>query len=101
MVKFYTATKKIGNQEYTCQFNGISAALKAVDDSYIEGTNNTSVEKMAKYLFEHVVVSPKVTIDDFDNMEEFNEVVSFAREVMQGNFRNQEDKEPAKAKGSK
>ena len=101
MVKFYTAEKEINGTKYICQFNGLSAALKAVDDSYIEGSNNTSVEKMAKYLLEHVVVSPKMTIDDFEDMNEFNEVIAFAREVMQGNFRNQKDEEPAKAKGSK
>lgn len=50
MVNFYTSKKKINGKEYTAQFNGISAALKAVDDSYIEGTNNTSVEKLSKYL---------------------------------------------------
>ena len=92
MVNFYTAKKKINGKEYTAQFNGISAALKAVDDSYIEGTNNTSVEKLSKYLFEHVIVDPKgLTPDDFDSMDEFNEVITFAREVMQGNFREQKE----------
>ena len=77
MVNFYTAKKKINGKEYTAQFNGISAALKAVDDSYIEGTNNTSVEKLSKYLFEHVIVDPKgLTPDDFDSMDEFNEVIT-------------------------
>lgn len=88
MAKIYTVDKEINGVKYVCQFNGISAALKAVDDSYIEGTNNTSVEKLAKYLFANVVVEPKgLTADDFDSMEEFNEVISFARQVMQGDFR--------------
>lgn len=92
MVNFYTSKKKINGKEYTAQFNGISAALKAVDDSYIEGTNNTSVEKLSKYLFEHVIVDPKgLTPDDFDSMDEFNEVITFAREVMQGNFREKKE----------
>ena len=30
-----------------------------------------------------------LTADDFDNMDDFNEVVTFAREVMQGNFREE------------
>jgi hypothetical protein len=92
MAKFYTAKKEIGGKTYVCQFNGISAALDAVDKSYIEGTSNTSVLKLAKYLFENVVVEPKgLTPDDFDNMEDFNEVVTFAREVMQGNFREKKE----------
>lgn len=92
MTDFYTVTKEIYGKKYVAQFNGISAALKAVDDSYIEGTNNTSVAKLSKYLFENVIVEPKgLTADDFDSMEEFNEVVSFAREVMQGDFREKKD----------
>ena len=92
MVNFYTAKKKINGKEYTAQFNGISAALKAVDDSYIEGTNNTSVEKLSKYLFDHVIVEPKgLTTDDFDSMAEFNEVINFEREVMHGNFRQKKE----------
>lgn len=88
MVKFYTVDKEIGGKTYTAQFNGISAALKAVDASYIEGTSNTSVEKLSKYLFENVIVEPKgLTADDFDSMAEFNEVISFAREVMQGDLK--------------
>ena len=98
MAKFYTVDKVINGKTYKAQFNGISAALKAVDASYIDGTSNTSVEKLSKYLFENVIVEPKgLTADDFDSMEEFNEVIGFAREVMQGDFRSKEDAEPVKA----
>ena len=39
---------------------------------------------------ENVIVEPtNLTADDFDNMDDFNEVVTFAREVMQGNFREE------------
>jgi hypothetical protein len=87
---FYTIEKKIGDIVYKAQFGGISVALKAVDASYIDGTNNTSMEKLATYLFKNVIVEPKgLEIDSFDNMEDFNEVVKFAREVMQGDFRKE------------
>lgn len=88
MANTYTVTKEINGKKYTAQFNGISAALSAVDGSYIEGTNNTSLVKLSDYLFKHVIVEPQgLTPDSFDNMDDFNEVVGFAREVMQGNFR--------------
>ena len=51
MANMYTVKKTINGREYTAQFNGISAALEAVDNSYIEGTSNTSLKKMARYLF--------------------------------------------------
>lgn len=101
MAKIKTVTKEINGTKYTAQFNGISAALKAIDESYIDGSNNTSMIKLAEYLFKHVIVDPKVQIDDFDNMEEFNEVVAFAREVMQGDFREEKDESTADTKGKK
>lgn len=102
MANFYTVKKTIGGKEYTAQFNGISAALSAVDNSYVDGTNNISVSKLSKYLFENVIVEPKgLTADDFDNMDDFNEVVTFAREVMQGNFREKANEKPADEKSKK
>lgn len=152
MAKFYTVEKEINGKKYTAQFNGISAALNAADNCYIDDTDNTSIEKTAKYLFQNVIIEPKLKIedfgadkigeitekeingkiykakyngmlfavkaidksyidggsntsvekiarlllneviiepeklepDDFETMDEFNEVISFAREVMQG-----------------
>lgn len=100
--KFYTVKKEICGKEYVAQFSGISAALRAVDASYIEGTSNTSVEKLAKYLFENIIVEPKgLTVDDFDSIDEFNQVVAFARQVMQGEFRDQKNEGTAEATGKK
>lgn len=65
MANFYKVTKTIGDKEYTAQFNGISASLDAIDNSYIDGTDTTSMLKLTKYLFEHVIVSPKTSINDF------------------------------------
>lgn len=91
--KFYTVKKEINGTEYVAQFNGLSCALRAVDSSYIEGTNNTSIETLSKFIFDNVIVEPKgLTIDDFDDLDEFNEVVGFGREVMQGKFRDAANK---------
>lgn len=93
MAKFYQVEKEIAGKKYVAQFNGLSAALEAVDNSYIDGTSNTSVKKLSTYLLKNVVVEPVgLSIDDFDSMEEFNEVIAFAREVMQGELKPQEPK---------
>ena len=87
--KFYQRKKVINGVEYTAQFNGLSAALGAIDESYIDGTENMSMVKMSRYIFENVIVEPKgLTADDFEDMETFNEVIRFGREVMQGKFRS-------------
>lgn len=102
MANFYTVTKEINGKTYKAQFSGISTSLKAMDESKIEGTDNTSLEKFAEYLFEHVIVEPKgLTTDDFDNMKEFNEVIAFARKTMNGEFRAEADKGTAARKGEK
>lgn len=101
MSKFYTVEKEIKGKKYKAQFSGISTALRAVDESYIDGTANTSTDKLSRFLFEHIIVEPKgLTADDFDTLEEFNEVTEFAREVMGGGFRDtKEDKDAANRKG--
>lgn len=100
--KFYTIEKVINGKTYKAQFSGISTALNAVDQSYIEGTSNTSTAKLSKFLFENIIVEPKgLTADDFESMEEFNEVITFAREVMSGDFRNQKNESPTQEKGKK
>lgn len=102
MNKFYTVEKVINGKKYVAQFNGIGAALDAVDSTQIviDGIPTTSSKKMAKYLLENVIVEPKnLTPDDFEDMEEFNEVTGFAREVMQGNFREENNRTAKKASG--
>ena len=98
----YVIEKEINGKTYKAQFNGMSFALRAIDNSYIEGTTTTSLEKLSKYLLENVIVSPpNLTVDDFESMEEFNEVISFAREVMQGDFREKKDQKSTKATSDK
>lgn len=86
--KFYTVEKEINGVNYIAQFNGLSTALKAVDESYIDGSENVSMTKLSEYVFKHVIVEPKgLTVDDFESLEDFNEVMSWAQGVMQGQFR--------------
>lgn len=93
MTKFYQVEKMIDGKKYVAQFNGINAALKAMDDSYIDGTSNISVVKLNTYMLENVIVEPSgLTLDDFDSVDELNHVVDFARKVMQGNLKPEETK---------
>ena len=46
----------------------------------------------------NVIVEPSgLTVDDFDNFEELNEVIGFAREVMTGEVKPAEEKRTRKA----
>ena len=93
--KFYTREKEITGTKYVAQFSGLSSAMKAIDESYIDNNStNVSILKISKYVFENVIVEPTgLSADDFDSMEELNEVVKFGMDVMQGKFR-EENKSP-------
>lgn len=98
--KFYTVEKEFNGTKYVAQFSGISLAVRAVDSSYIEGTGNTSTEKLGQYILDNVIVEPKgLTADDFGTMEEYNAVTTWGRDVMYGKFRSSADACAGKAKG--
>lgn len=118
-----TKTKTINGKEYTAKFSGMLAAVRAIDNSYIDGSSNTSNAKLSEYLLGTVITSPEnLKADDFGSMNEFQEVIKFAREamqgwgamdeynevtkfgreVMQGNFRNEEpDQKPTNKESKK
>lgn len=86
---FYTVKQTIDGVEYTAQFNGLSFALKMIDDSYIDNSSNISSGKLTKTILDNVIVEPAgLTADEFYDMETLNKVVKFGQEVAQGKFRN-------------
>lgn len=90
--RFYTVKKEFNGKEYVAQFSGVSTAVRAIDQSRMEN-GSTSTEELSNYIFEHVIVEPKnLTADDFQDLDEFNEVTKWARDVMYGKFRTAADK---------
>ena len=66
MSNFTTYKTEIKGKKYIGQFNGIEAALEAQDENYLdENPSVTSMMKTAEYIFEHVIVEPKLSVDDF------------------------------------
>lgn len=102
MANFYQVEKEINGKKYTFQFNGISAILEATDNTYIDGTNQTSMKKLSDYLLKNVVVQPAgLTPDDFESMDEFNQVISVAGAVWRGEFREEANEGTATKKSGK
>lgn len=98
--KFYTVEKEFNGTKYVAQFSGVSTAVRAIDSSYIEGTNVTSTEKLGQYILDHIVVEPKgLTADAFETLEDYNAVTTWARDVMYGKFRDAANTGTGKAKG--
>ncbi|MBQ6554532.1 MAG: hypothetical protein IJL89_04810 [Firmicutes bacterium] len=89
MAKIFQVEKTINGKKYVFQHNGLTAFLKATDSCYIDGTSNRSTEKFTKYLFENVIIEPKgLSADDFDTIDDLNEVTLFATDVLQGKHKD-------------
>lgn len=66
---FYTVSETISGEKITAQFSGLSVATRMTNQIKIDGTDNTSMEKMTEYLFDNVIVSPRLSISDFGKNE--------------------------------
>lgn len=75
-------TKEINGTEYTAQFNGMSARNEIVDLS------SEGVKKATPYLFENVLVTPKISdIDEYFGFDTdtYDKVVEFLLGVATAN----------------
>lgn len=100
MAKHYQIEKEINGTKYVAQFAGLSVAQDCADTCRNGDTPHISTKKLTEYLFKHIIVEPKgLTADDFDCIDELNEVTDFARDVMQGYFRDKADEGAAAKKG--
>ncbi|MDL2253313.1 hypothetical protein LJC49_04480 [Ruminococcaceae bacterium OttesenSCG-928-I18] len=98
--KHYTRKKTFDGVEYTAQFNGISAALDATDESQNDSGHGVSSKKLTNYVLENVIVDPPgLTPDDFEDMETLSAVIKWGSQVMQGKFREKTDQSTAKKQG--
>lgn len=93
--KTYTATKEVNGVTYRAQFNGVREAVRA--------TNQYSGNELSfdEYLLSNVIVDPPgLQLDDFEDMDEYRQVIRFAASVMTGRFRSDKDDAAAET-GSK
>lgn len=89
--KFYQYKEEINGTEYVFQFPGHRMVAKITDMATIivDGQEKRSREKLIELMFQHIVVSPAVSYDYFDEHDQdFERVVEIASEFMGGNFRN-------------
>ena len=103
MKKFTQFKKTINGTEYTAQFNGMSSRYKAIDEAgkFYGDNQGVSMLKMAEYLLKNVLVEPKKEIDDFEDADELNDVITFLSSVNNATFREAADGETETGKGKK
>ena len=76
----------IGETEYVAQFTGMSLKYEMADyaTDFKNGNQYLSAKKMATFLLEHIIVEPRLTLNDFQDSEELDKVIEFARLVLEG-----------------
>ena len=92
MVNSYKVTKEIFGVKYTAQFVSAATAYDAIDASTM-ANGARSERKYAEFILEHVIVEPKMKLEDFKNTTISGEVISFGQAVMQGELEDKADKE--------
>lgn len=94
-VQPYKVSKEINGVTYIAQFTGSGAGLRAKDASN-DDNGNLQTEKLAQYLLDHVIVEPTgLDVDDFESLDELNDVTNFASEVMSGKLKPEKEEKKA------
>jgi hypothetical protein len=102
MIKNYMITHEINGTKYTAQFSGLSAWYRLLDMAKNDNGEGVSNEKFAAETLKLGLVEPKMTVDDFGDADELEEVLKFVQNVMKGKFRgevNTESRTKAKSAG--
>ena len=76
----YIVERKIDGIIYKAQFKGIGFSIAINDLMEKKGSSL----RVAEILFDEVLVSPRITIDDFDDMETYKKVYDFLYDVASG-----------------
>jgi hypothetical protein len=83
-----TIKKVINGVEYTAVYRGYSYTTQRIKECLLQDKKHYSNEKLSTVVFGEIIINPKVTVDDFDDLQAYNEVFEFGRSVLFGEFEN-------------
>lgn len=92
--KFYQYEEEINGTKYIFQNVGKRMAIRMTDEATVtdeNGNQRRSTEKIMDLAYKHIVVSPSVSFEYFDEPEheaDFERVNEIIGEFLAGNFRN-------------
>lgn len=88
--KFYQYSEEINGTTYIFQAVGKRMLTRIIDEA-TGADGKRSTEKVMDLAFKHIIVSPEVTFEYFDepeHEEDFDRVAEIIGEFLAGNFRN-------------
>ncbi|MGG6311564.1 hypothetical protein [Paenibacillus macerans] len=77
-------------KKYTFQHPGVRAVSK-INDASKNKFGVVLEERMAEEILKHVIVQPKLKIDDFEDYKEYNEVINAAYSFIAGQDEDESD----------
>lgn len=83
-----TIKKVINGVEYTAVYKGYNYTTQRIKECLLQDKKHYSNEKLSTVVFGEIIINPKVTVDDFDDLQAYNEVFEFGRSVLFGEFEN-------------
>ncbi|OAB48273.1 hypothetical protein [Paenibacillus antarcticus] len=83
MFKQKNYTSKALEKEYTFQHPGVRTVSK-IKDAAMNKHGVVLEERLAEEVLKHVVVNPKLKIDDFSDYKEYTEVINAAYAFISG-----------------
>lgn len=81
-----TIKKVINGVEYTAVYKGYNYTTQRLNECLLQDKKRYSNSKLSAVIFGEIITSPKVTADDFDDIQTFNEVFEFGQSVLFGEF---------------
>lgn len=88
-----TIKKTINGIEYTAVYRGMKVCNEILHLCVAdEKTGRLAHEKLANAVFNEVITSPKVNIDDFENLESYDKVIRFGKSILTGDFEEHKSK---------
>ena len=78
--------KVINGIEYTAVWKGYNHSQKLKKQCLSNGKNKYSNEKLSNVIFGEIIINPKVSADDFDDIEVLRKVFDFGKSVLFGEF---------------
>ena len=87
-----TIKKNIRGIEYVAAWRGMAFSESSIEACRVDGTDRLSNSKLADIVFNEIIISPKVNIDDFKDFQVFDEVMDFGKSVLFGEFEKKKSK---------
>lgn len=81
-----TIKKVINGVEYVAEWKGLAFSNARLEACKVKGSNRMNKTKLANVFFNELLISPKIGIDDINDMKQLHEILKFAQSILEGTY---------------